>query len=68
MMNIVITDGGRTLVDFEVTKDSHVYVSDGVSEFYSEWDELEAAQQLAYMKLAGLWFDTLKTELAKLTK
>lgn len=67
-MNIVITDGGRTLVDFEVAEDSHVYVSDGVTEFYREWDDMDATQQLAYMKLAGLWFDTLKTELAKLAK
>jgi hypothetical protein len=67
-MNIVITDGGRTLVDFEVAEDSHVYVSDGVSEFYREWNDMEAPQQLAYLKLAGLWFDTLKTELAKLAK
>jgi hypothetical protein len=67
-MNIVITDGGRTLVDFEVTEDSHVYVSDGGSEFYREWDDMDAQKREAFMKLAGLWFDTLKIELAKLAE
>jgi hypothetical protein len=67
-MNIVITDGGRTLVDFEVAQDSHVYISDGASEFYREWDEMDAPKQAAFMKVAGLWFDTLRTELGKLAK
>jgi len=67
-MNIVITDGGRTLVDFEVAEDSHVYISDGVSEFYKEWNELDAKKQQAFMKIAGLWVDTLKMELGKLAK
>jgi hypothetical protein len=67
-MNIVITDGGQTLVDFEVTEDSHVYISDGTSEYYREWADMDAARQQAFMKLAGLWFDTLKVELAKLAK
>jgi hypothetical protein len=67
-MNITITDGGRTLVDFEVAENSHVYVSDGVSEYYKEWDEMSSEKQQAFMKVAGLWIETLKTELGKLSK
>jgi uncharacterized protein (UPF0216 family) len=67
-MNIVITDGGRTLVDFEITEDSHVYISDGVSEYYRDWEELDSRKQEAFMKVAGLWVETLRDELGKLAK
>jgi hypothetical protein len=67
-MNIVISDGGRTLVDFEVAENSHVYISDGASEFYRDWDEMDIPKREAFMKVAGLWFDTLRTELEKLAK
>jgi hypothetical protein len=67
-MNIVITDGGRTLVDFEIAEDSHVYISDGVSEFYKEWGEMDDQKRQAFMKVAGLWSETLRTELGKLAK
>jgi|GEM_PF-2294906 len=67
-MNIVITEGGRTLVDFEIAEDSHVFISDGVSEFYREWDEMDEQKRQAFMKVAGLWCETLRTELGKLAK
>ena len=67
-MNIVITDGGTTLVDFEIAEDSHVYISDGVSEFYKEWGEMDDQKRQAFMKVAGLWSETLRTELGKLAK
>ena len=41
-MNIVISEGGSVLIDFEIAKESHVYVNNGVIDFYREWEELPA--------------------------
>ena len=33
-MNIVFSEGGNVLIDFEIAKDSHVYFDNGVIDFY----------------------------------
>jgi hypothetical protein len=67
-VNIIVTEGAQTLIDFEIADGSHVYVSDGASEYYREWDDLTEQERKNYQKLAGLWCETLRTELGKLAK
>jgi hypothetical protein len=67
-MNIVFSEGGDVLIDFEVEKDSHVYFNNGIIDFYREWEELPAQDRERFLKIAELVYQTLNTELMKLTK
>jgi thiamine kinase-like enzyme len=67
-MNIVFSEGGNVLIDFEIAKDSHVYFNNGVIDFYREWEELPAQNGEKFLKIAELLYQTLNAELMKLTK
>ena len=67
-MNIVFSEGGNILLDFEIAKDSHVYFNNGAVDFYREWEELPSQDRARYLKIAELVFQTLNTELTKLAK
>jgi hypothetical protein len=67
-MNIVISEGGNVLVDFEIAQDSHVYFNNGTVDFYSEWEDIPVEDREKFMKISGLLYQTLNTELSKLAK
>jgi hypothetical protein len=67
-MNIVFSEGGDVLIDFEIAKDSHVYFNNGVVDFYREWEEITAQDREKFLKIAELMYQTLNTELTKLAK
>lgn len=67
-MNIVFSEGGNILLDFEIAKDSHVYFNNGAVDFYREWHELSVDERERYLKIAELVYKTLDTELTKLAK
>ncbi len=67
-MNIVFSEGGNILLDFEIAKNSHVYFNNGAVDFYREWEELTSRDRERYLKIAELVFQTLNTELTKLAK
>ena len=65
-MNIVFSEGGNILLDFEVARESHVYFNNGAVDFYREWEELPAQDRDRFLKMAGLVYQTLNEELTKL--
>ncbi len=67
-MNIVFSEGGNILLDFEIAKNSHVYFNNGAVDFYRDWEELPSQDRERYLKIAELVFQTLNTELTKLAK
>jgi len=67
-MNIVFSEGGTVLIDFEIAKGSHVYFNNGVVDFYQEWEELPAQDREKFLKIAELVYQTLNAELMKLAK
>jgi len=67
-MNIVFSEGGDVLIDFEIAKDSHVYFNNGTIDYYREWEELPAQDGEKFLKIADLVYQTLNTELMKLTR
>jgi thiamine kinase-like enzyme len=67
-MNIVFSEGGDVLIDFEIAKDSHVYFNNGVVDYYREWEEITAQNREKFLKIAELMYQTLDTELTKLAK
>ena len=67
-MNIVISEAGNVLVDFEVAKDSHVYFNNGMVDFYREWEDITFEDREKFVKISGLLYQTLNTELSKLAK
>jgi hypothetical protein len=67
-MNIVISEAGTVLVDFEVAKDSHVYFNNGTVDFYREWEDITFEEREKFVKISGLLYQTLNTELSKLAK
>jgi hypothetical protein len=67
-MNIVISEAGNVLVDFEVAKDSHVYFNNGAVDFYREWEDISVEDRDKFMKISSLLYQALNTELSKLTK
>jgi len=67
-MNIVFSEGGNILLDFEIAKDSHVYFNNGKIDFYRDWEELSSQDRERYLKIAQLVYQTVDTELTKLTK
>jgi hypothetical protein len=67
-MNIVISEAGNVLIDFEVAKDSHVYFNNGTVDFYREWEDIPVEDREKFMKISGLLYQALNTELSKLTK
>jgi hypothetical protein len=67
-MNIVISEAGNVLVDFEVAKDSHVYFNNGAVDFYREWEDISVEDRKKFIKISGLLYHTLNAELSKLAK
>jgi hypothetical protein len=67
-MNIVFSEGGDVLIDFEIAKDSHVYFNNGVVDFYREWEEIAAQDREKFLKIAELMYQTLNAELKKLAR
>ena len=67
-MNILISEGGSILIDFEIAKESHVYVNNGAVDFYREWEELPAQDREKFLTIAELVYQTLNAELMKLAK
>ena len=67
-MNIVFSEGGDVLIDFEIAKDSHVYFNNGTVDFYREWEEITAQDREKFLKIAELMYQTLHAELMKLAK
>lgn len=68
VMNIVFSEGGNILLDFEIAKNSHVYFNNGAVDFYRDWEELPSQDRERYLKIVELVFQTLNTELTKLAK
>jgi hypothetical protein len=67
-MNIVLSEGGKVLIDFEIAKDSHIYFNNGNVDFYREWEDLPVANQEKFLKIANLIYQALNTELTKIVK
>jgi hypothetical protein len=67
-MNIVFSEGGDILIDFEVARDSHIYFNNGAVDFYREWEELPVQDRERFLKIGELVYQTLNTELTKLTR
>jgi thiamine kinase-like enzyme len=67
-MNIVFSEGGDVLIDFEIAKNSHVYFNNGTVDFYREWEEITAQDREKFLKIAELMYQTLHAELMKLAK
>jgi thiamine kinase-like enzyme len=67
-MNIVFSDGGDVLIDFEIARDSHVYFNNGTVDFYREWEEVPDQDREKFLKIAELMYQTLNAELTKLAK
>ena len=65
-MNIVFSEGGNILIDFEVAQDSHVYFNNGAVDFYREWEELPAQDRERFLTIGELVYQTLNAELTKL--
>ncbi len=67
-MNIVFSEGGNILIDFEVAKESHVYFNNGSVDYYREWEELNTQEREKFLKIAELLYQTLDAELTKLAQ
>jgi hypothetical protein len=67
-MNIVISEGGSVLLDFEIAEDSHVYFNNGTVDFYREWEDITFEDREKFVKISGLLFQTINTEISKLAK